>query len=547
MSKYVLVSDMTLLYDYHYFPLLDFLPVASSNLVPGFIYRYLKGKISPPTETGELKYAPYSIRKLEAALKMRGLDVAVPHPDFIENFVDEKTEIIAVSTMDPLGLGPLTMSYKILFGSKADPWVKVEWDALMQRLNTVRKGKKAKLVVGGPGIWEFTIRPDMIEKYNIDYAVQGEVDDVVAELFDEITEDRLDKNLFINGYSSFDQDFHRFYVRSERFITRRPNGFPSLDNIPLMVNPSMKSLTEIMRGCGIGCDFCEVTLRPLRYYPVDWIVKEVSVNVRGGYNNAWLHTDEFFAYMHGPKFVPNEDKLVELVQSIMAIDGIRSLNPTHARISPAAAYPELLKKLSKIIGAGPANWIGVQVGIETGSDRLAKLHMPSKALPLSIGADGSWSDIVAEGTKNMNTYYWRPAFTVQVGQESETEDDNWSTVALINRMSNSEVMGRPFEFTVTPMQNVPLGVLKGEEFRELEMNESQLAVYYASYRHLAKMAVRDGFKEGRSGYLSTLINGTLISVGGMAMLRAVEAILKRRNLDLETVKNYMPEEPIIYS
>ncbi len=103
------------------------------------------------------------------------------------------------------------------------------------------------------------------------------------------------------------------------------------------------------------------------------------------------------------------------------------------------------------------------------------------------------------------------------------------------------------EFTVTPMQNVPLGVLKSEEFKELELNESQLAVYYASYRHLAKMAVRDGFKEGCSGYLSTLINGTLISIGGMAMLRAVEAILKRRNLDVEKVKNYIDNRPIICS
>jgi hypothetical protein len=43
---------------------------------------------------------------------------------------------------------------------------------------------------------------------------------------------------------------------------------------------------------------------------------------------------------------------------------------------------------------GPRNWVGIQTGIETGSDELAKKHMPNKTLPLKIGPDGSWLDIV---------------------------------------------------------------------------------------------------------------------------------------------------------
>jgi radical SAM superfamily enzyme YgiQ (UPF0313 family) len=138
--------------------------------------------------------------------------------------------------------------------------------------------------------------------------------------------------------------------------------------------------------------------------------------------------------------------------AVMESKGILHTNPTHGRISIPAAYPELMKRLSEIIRAGPSNWIGLQTGVETGSDELARKHMPNKALPLKIGSDGSW-----QGTYVMNKYYWRPAFTVQVGQAAETPEDNWETVALINRMSNSEVdEGRPFEFTITPMQNVPV-------------------------------------------------------------------------------------------
>lgn len=55
--------------------------------------------------------------------------------------------------MDPLGLGPLTMSYSIFFESKAPAYVYKEFKALTFRINRARErsGKKAKLVVGGPG------------------------------------------------------------------------------------------------------------------------------------------------------------------------------------------------------------------------------------------------------------------------------------------------------------------------------------------------------------------------------------------------------------
>ena len=146
----------------------------------------------------------------------------------------------------------------------------------------------------------------------------------------------------------------------------------------------------------------------------------------------------------------------------------------------------------------------------------------------------------------MNKYYWRPAFTVQVGQSSETDEDNWDTVALINKMSNSEVDGKPFEFTITPMQNVPLGLIKNREFRKIELSEARLAVYYASYRHLAKVASRDAFKNGRNGrdrsIVTMLGTGMLISLGGKTMLRAVGAICKRGGLDLDKAARYGLEE-----
>jgi len=542
MAKFVLVSDSTLNYDYRNFPLLDFMPCAPSNVLPEMVYSFLRGSPSPALPDGRAKYAPYSIRKLEAALllKFPRKDVVVAHEDHLQNFVDDDTSVIGVSTMDPLGAGPLTMSYSILFESNSYAWVKKEWYRLIENINTVRKGKKAKLIVGGPGVWEFMIFPEELEKLNIDYAFQGEADDIAPEIFEQIGEGDIDESIFYHGYMSFDENFRRAYREHDRFLTRRPSSrnYPSLEQIPDIVEPSMKGMIEVMRGCGVGCDFCEVTLRPSRYYPAEKVKKEISVNVSGGWTNAWLHSDEIFAFKHGRLFEPNQEALIELFETVMSVPGVTSTNPTHGRISIPAAYPELIEKLSSIIHAGPSNWIGLQVGVETGSERLARIHMPNKTLPLRIGSDGSWQDIVWWGVHNFNRYYWRPAFTVQVGQREETEEDNWDTVEMINRLSNSYVDGRPFEFTITPMQNVPLGLIKNRKFASLELSESQLAVYYAAYRHLAKMAARDSASASSGTLFSRFGTASLISIGGWAMLKGVERICRRRGLDIEKAKRY---------
>ncbi len=545
MAKFVLLSDNTLLYNYRDFPLLDFVPGAPGNSIPGPIYKFLKGKIAKPVDGGRLRYAPYGLRKVEASLltKYRKEDVVVAHPDYISSAIKDDTEVVAIHTMDPLGLGPTTMSYYVLFKSRdLNAYVKQEWEALIAKVNAARKGKKAKLLIGGPGVWEYTILRDYVEKHNIDYLFQGEMDDYAPELFEQISAGKLDENLFRSGYISYDESFVRFAKEDQKFIMRGKGipTFPKLESIPDIVAPATKSISEAMRGCGIGCDFCEVTLRELRYYSPEKVAREVRVNVeQGGFDNAWLHSDEIFAYKHQKNYVPNEEALTELFSTITAIKGVRRTNPTHGRISIPSAYPELIAKLSGIMHASKDNWIGVQVGLETGSDELAKRHMPAKTLPLKIGVDGTWQEIVWNGVKNFNINYWRPAFTVQVGQSSETDDDNWDTVALINRLSNSRVDHMPFEFTVTPLYNMPLGRIKSKDFSNQELTQSMLAVYYASYRHLAKMAARDAYRVMRSRNAALKYTvGSTVRFGGYVMMKFVEGIAKKHGVDINKAKSY---------
>ena len=512
-----------------------------SGPVPEFLYNFLKGRRTPD-DNGRAILAPYALRKLESALlaKNRKEEVVIAHESFATSFIKDDTEIIGVYTMDPLGLGPLTMSFSILFGDQSKPWVRIEFERLMKKLDQARKGKKAKIVVGGPGVWELTVMPEVMDELGIDLAFQGEADDIINEVLEDISSNAIYEKGYFQGYQSFDEGFHKQWVKHDRFITRTRNSkqFPTLDDIPLIQGPTVKALSEVMRGCGIGCDFCEVTLRPIRYYTPDMVKKEVEVNAKIGRTSAWLHSDEIFAYQHGPHFTPNGDAIKDLFRATMSVKGIEYTNPTHGRISIPAGYPDMVKEISSVIHAGPERWIGVQVGLETGSDRLALIHMPNKTLPLKIGPDGTWQQIVAEGVRGMNRAYWRPAFTVQVGQMDETSDDNWETVAMVNRLSNMDVGNFPSEFTVTPMQNVPLGLIKNRTFSAEILDESQLAVYYACYRHLSKMIKRDAVRDSKGNVARRTAMSMTLNLGGWGLLHYIEGLCKKRGLDIEKVKRY---------
>jgi len=90
---------------------MDFLPCVPTNLIPNVVYQFLKGKHPPPIGKRASK-APYPVRKIEASLLLENTsdEVVVPHQDYLEHFIDKDTQVIAVSTMDPFGLGPLTIA-----------------------------------------------------------------------------------------------------------------------------------------------------------------------------------------------------------------------------------------------------------------------------------------------------------------------------------------------------------------------------------------------------------------------------------------------------
>jgi len=515
VPEIVLTTDKTLMSEYRNIPLADFFGCAPTERVPERLFDFIAAPL--PTRDGVAIYAPYGLRKLEADL-LKGFppkDVVVTDPDHLAGIVDESTRVIGISTMDPLGLGPVTMMFT--YGGQYTSYTKKRFLELVGLADEVRKKKapRAKIAVGGPGAWQLDVRRSVLDGLPIDNLVQGELDHVAVDVFRAIESGSLERN-------------------------HKVKGWPSVDQIPPIVNPAMNGMVEVMRGCGRGCQFCAPNVRTARYMDVEKVLQEVRVNVAGGKPSIWAHSDDIFLYRVEDKrhFYPNTDAIVDLFSAIMGTRGVTHSNPTHGTIAPVIADEDLLPRLSPILKAGPENWIGIQPGLETASGDLLAKYMRNKMLPFT---PSEWEKVVLEGTKAFNQNYWFPAYTLIMGLPGETEDDVWATVRLIDTMEKwlGEKLGSRAHFVSVPLSFVPLSVLSREEFFDVgrEMTEARFALIYRSWRHTVKEAMY--FSQSVKSvppYLRPVLR-FLVSVGPMIILKYIADWGKSMGFDVDKAFN----------
>lgn len=214
------------------------------------------------------------LRKVEAALQghFGQRAVVTVGGDHLGNFLDEETEVVGVATMNPLGLNPLTQIGQYFGGSEA--FAVREFHALVRGLREVRERRRLRfrIVVGGTGALEFVnlspdVRAEIMERLGIDHVVYGEVDASAALLFREIGEGRASEVVLMTEFN-----------RRHGLL-----AFGRVEDLPLIVRPSMYDIIEVMRGCGHNCTFCEPNLRAARNMPFPgFIEREVSVNLHAG-------------------------------------------------------------------------------------------------------------------------------------------------------------------------------------------------------------------------------------------------------------------------
>ena len=420
----VLTSDLPTISSFGNDPFKAFLCTFPHRLVRRFLEKYLEPQLD---EEGRPLFASYGLRKVESVLVHAFGEerVAVAHPSTLERFVGRETRVIGVSSHDPLGLAYVSRTYNTLLGLGGEAVNRYYFRQLLEHPVIRGRGRNTKLVVGGPGAWQIG-ELGLQDSFGIDVLVHGDAERGLVELMRRLLEGEE--------------------VGREVWMERVD---PERDFIPPILRPASYGCVEITRGCGRGCRFCSPTTRKPYSFPLDYVMREVEVNVRGGSRSLFVVTDDLFLYGVKPRFHPNREKLVKLLSSMAGYPGVEEIHLSHAAMAPVVADPGMIGELTPILlektkrRLNGEPYVTAEVGVETGSVRLMEKNMHGKALPFSVR---DWHEIVDTGLGILNDHSWYPLCTFLVGTPEEEEEDVIQTLELLDRIEDKKLFYVPVLF-----------------------------------------------------------------------------------------------------
>jgi len=391
----------------------------------------------PTNSDGTAKRTIYGLRKVESMLidEFGEENVVCTHYDNLHRFVGKNTKVVGISTMDPMGLAYVSTTYNSIIGFGGEALNAFEFEKLVTHPSIEKY--RPKVVVGGQGAWQVA-EANAQDILGIDSLFQGEGEKDLTDFFKKILND---------------QEIPKSFQARKTDRT----------SVSLIKKAASYGMVEIMRGCGRGCAFCSPTMRNRHSFPMDHIMKEVEVNIKGGSRSIFTVTEDIFLYKSKKNFVPNTPEVVKLYKKISEYPGVENILLSHGSFAPVLYDKNLLDELTPILiektkwnpdNGYKQSFVSVEMGIETGSIRLMNKYMKGKALPYSVDR---WPEIVCQAIGTLNDHDWWPLCTIMTGQPEETEDDVIATINLIDdlRAQNAKMFYTPVLFI--PLKEALLG------------------------------------------------------------------------------------------
>jgi radical SAM superfamily enzyme YgiQ (UPF0313 family) len=401
---------------------------------------------------GSAMKAPAGLRVLQQVLmrEFGAEHVVVCYPDDLERFVGSETRAVGISTMNPLGTTFAAGVYTSIFGSSREP---INAHYARQMFATLRAHPARggfKVIVGGAGGWQITETGSAAE-LGVDCVVDGR-----SEARETV-------------------DVFRQALRGEPIPAQVTATHPSnVDALMFPELPTTFGVVEMTTGCGRRCHFCVPDLNPQLAVPKDTILKGIRANVAHGNPQISLSSEDMFIWgqvkTDTPFFFPNREALVELYREAVNTPGITQHVLLHGTMAPAVVDPVLIRQLSDVVlEKSPIHLKRVSshplgkalvplIGLETGSVRMAREMMPSKAVPFKID---EWPSVVIRGLEILNAQNWFPMLTIMVGNPGETDEDVRETLDLVYEMERRGLFGFLVPSVYTPLQGTRMENQRG--------------------------------------------------------------------------------------
>ena len=446
--KIVLTASATEMSDFWNNPFIAFVGGFGKGPIP---LSYVRKTLYPHCgrkADGQAKFAPYGLRKVESILLESGFskeDIAVVHPEDLQNFIGPKTKVVGISSMDPTGMGYVSKTYSSIVGG-GEPMNAMEFKKLV--MHPSLKKYKPKIIVGGFGAWQLE-RKHVSDSYGVDCVLLGGRPEPIVEVFQKA----------ING-----ETLPRIVHADESISNWDYNA-----KMPLTKHAGIHGAVEISKGCGRNCQFCTPTMQHKIDVPLEKIMQEVALTTAEGSDHITLITEDLFLYGTQDKhFIPNKEAVVKLVKSVAEYPGVKSIQASHMSLAPVYHNPQMIKELAEILidrswySFGKKAIITAETGIETGSPRLMKKYMAGKMLPFK---PEQWQEVVTNAFGILNDNNWYPLATLIIGLPDEKEEDMLQTLELMDKLKGYNAFYVPLFFV--PLENCVLMNKKGAEMDSL--------------------------------------------------------------------------------
>ncbi|MFB6490473.1 MAG: B12-binding domain-containing radical SAM protein [Thermoproteus sp. AZ2] len=435
----VLTADRGSFTDYGGASSLGYVADMPARLVPRL---FMDKFFTPPARTdkeGRALYAPYALRKVEAIVAKAGYEVAVVPPEKLKRAVGPKTKVLGISVHDPYGLSPVGTFLTMILGG-GETWTAKFFKELSDEVEALKKKYDFKVIVGGPGVEQLMRagRPSWADV-----------------IFIEDVEITLPKWL------------PKIVAGEEVPPVIKPsvNEYPAAEDIPAIINPARLGEVQITRGCPRGCQFCSITPITFRSLPISTVVKEVEINLKAGWAQVDLITDDVLLYgtsPYGPnRLKVNHDAIVKLYEAIRSVEAggnkVRHIFFSHVSAAPVVESPKTVKAIAELSGFGPDKGDTPVIGLETGSVRILNKYMRNKAYPYP---PEKWHDVVLDATAILNENYIYPAYTMTIGYPDETDEDMKQTMEIVEKIIDHDYIAWIFPLPVIPMYTSALRHLR---------------------------------------------------------------------------------------
>jgi len=235
---------------------------------------------------------------------------------------------------------------------------------------------------------------------------------------------------------------------------------------------------EVTRGCGRGCRFCAPTQIPFRSFPVDHILREIRLNRRAGITQVSLHSDDALRY--GSKSLrPNREALLGLLEAVREETGGHRFGFDFFSVASIMQDPGLLEEVAEVMGLGGSRYSTIEVGVETGSPRLLRLHMAGKARPFPVGR---WPELVVEAAGLLHDLHWIVCYSIILGLPGETSKDVALTMELVEQLKG-------YNCVVIPIIFMPAaGFRRSPSFGYEDMTEEHWELFLSCVELITKNA-----------------------------------------------------------